>query len=124
MPTRFGLGLLALVPVTLVLTACGESSEAAQLPARPADVRGIVTKVDRQHDRRPALVIDRGEACELVVYVVGDTELLRGADGGELEARIDDFAVGQTVEVWAGAIAESCPEQTHADAILIVDARA
>jgi hypothetical protein len=124
MPTRFGLGLLALVPVTLVLTACGESGEAAQRPARPADVRGIVTKVDREHDRRSALVIDRGEACELVIYLEGDTELLRASDSGELEARIDDLAVGQTVDVWAGAIAESCPEQTQAEAILIVDVRA
>jgi hypothetical protein len=111
--------------VALALSGCGtEATEVGEPPTRPADVTGTVTQVDRQHDRRQAIVIDRGEACELVIYIDGDSRLLRGSGDARTQASLDDLAAGQTVDAWVGAIAESCPEQTRADAIVIVDAPA
>lgn len=120
---RFGLGL-GLVAVAAAVPGCGDSSEAARAPARPAEVTGTVTKVDRPQDGTPAVVIDRGEACALVIYVDGDTKLLRDAADGEAEVSLDELSVGQKVEAWVGAIAESCPEQTQGEAILVIDAAA
>lgn len=116
---RLGLGL-AVVAAAFGATACGDSGGAAQAPSRPADVRGTVTKVESPQDGRPAILIDQGGACALVVYL-DDAKVLRQGRDGEVEASVDDFAVGQTVDAWVGAIAESCPEQTQAERIVIVE---
>ncbi|MBA2536926.1 MAG: DUF3221 domain-containing protein [Actinobacteria bacterium] len=40
----------------------------------------------------------------------------------EADGTIEDVAVGQKVDAWVGAIAESCPEQATADAVFILAA--
>lgn len=52
-----------------------------------------------------------GDACDIIFAIAPETALLH-ADG--LPASVEDLTVGEGVEIWTPAIAESCPAQSIA----------
>ena len=113
---------LAVAVFALSATGCGgsESGEAGGLPSRPADVHGIVASIEAAHNGVVSIVIDRGGACALSTRIPADVRVFRELGGSRTSVTIAHVAVGQKVDAWVGPIAESCPEQTTAEAIVIV----
>jgi hypothetical protein len=108
--------LLAL-PLLLVLAfaACGAEDELALGPSAPAYSGTLEESADGR-----VLVRGAGDACGIWLAPADDATVLLADGDGYAEASWDDLARGQTVDVWiSGPIAESCPMQADADAVLI-----
>ena len=105
----------------LVLAACATAQ-----PARPDGApafRGVVAEVTH-HATGSGVRADPltgGAACGLVATVDAATRVLRRASDGSLDAvGAEAVSVGDTVEVYAsGPVAESCPMQARAAALVL-----
>lgn len=63
-----------------------------------------------------------GSECGIVFLVRRDTPILRRTpDGGVSRASLSDLTVGRRVDVWAEVVMESCPGQSSATAIRILN---
>lgn len=66
------------------------------------------------------LVREAGDACGIWLAPASGAYVLRADGDGYAAATWDDLAAGQAVDVWiSGPIAESCPMQADADAVVI-----
>ena len=64
------------------------------------------------------------DPCGIIFGVGSRTVVVRRNEDGRLErARLTDVAVGDSVRVWAGGLAESCPGQSYTEFIEIVAMR-
>lgn len=114
--------LAALVAVT-ALVACGRS--AVQLPPGKPLVRGTVESIEHRATGLGYLVRAAPgsvEMCGIAATVTEATRFLRRTSDGEIrEIERSAVEVGDTVEVFVdGPVAESCPVQGGASAILLV----
>lgn len=112
--------VLVLVPL---LAACGAASTLE--PAGSPYVRGPVESITSRATGT-GLLVRAGpgsrEPCGISASADAGTRYLRRTPAGELErARLADVQVGDTVEVYVeGPVAESCPVQGKASAIVLV----
>jgi hypothetical protein len=120
--TRPHVALALAVGALSATGGCGGSNpgDSGRLPSRPADVHGTVASIQSAHNGVVSIVIDRGGACALSTRIPADVRVFREFGGSRTSVTIAHVAVGQKVDAWVGAVAESCPEQTTAEAIVIV----
>ena len=108
------------LPVVLalaLLAGCG-GTDAPLEPPNDSAAAYSGTLEDRAEGR--VLVREPGDACGIWLAPADDVSVLRADGNGVTAAAWDDLAPGQAVDVWiSGAIAESCPMQAAADAIVI-----
>jgi hypothetical protein len=111
----------ALVLTALVLTAagCGGDDAASGPPSGDATYSGVVIQVDGA----TVLVRADGDACGIWTSQADSVHVFRPSGSGYTAASWDDLEPGMTVDLWIpGPIAESCPMQGAAEAVVIVDA--
>jgi Protein of unknown function (DUF3221) len=111
----------AVILATLLLAAgCGEGDGA---PARPDGEPTYSGAVIETGDG-VVLVRSDGDACGIWVKGADSVRVLRMSAGGTYSpASWDDLEPAQNVDLWIpGPIAESCPMQGTAEAVVIVDA--
>jgi hypothetical protein len=107
----------------LALAACSRASGPSPLAGDPY-VRGPVESFTHHATASRLLVRgapDSRESCGIAATVDARTRYLRRARSGELRpASRANVGVGDTVEVYvAGPIAESCPPQAYAAAVVL-----
>lgn len=62
------------------------------------------------------------DECGVIFLVRSGTRVLRrGSDGRVTNATAADLTVGRTVKVWANVVLDSCPGQSTATAVEIID---
>jgi hypothetical protein len=107
---------ILLVATVMVLAGCGSGDTVADPPTRDAEYTGVVIDVS---DGR-VLVRADGDACGIWVAPSEDVEVFYGTIDSYDPAGWSDLAEGQTVDLWIpGPIAESCPMQGAAGAVVI-----
>ncbi|MBS3949354.1 MAG: DUF3221 domain-containing protein [Peptococcaceae bacterium] len=97
----------------------------SQAPDRRTGFIGVVKEIEMGEKPRVLVVGDKmssGEPSMTWVYVHGDTEIALYCGGVESQGTMDDFSVGQTVEVIiTGPMNMSYPALAKADKIIIQD---
>lgn len=115
---------LASLALAAALAACTGSST-LEPPAGTPYVRGPVESV-ASRAAAARLLVRAGpgsrEPCGISASADAGTRYLRRTPAGELEgAGLSDVQVGDTVEVYVeGPVAESCPVQARASAVVLV----
>ena len=107
----------AFAGAALLVAACSGAGP----PTTPADVRGVVTHVDRMGSTAMVRVeeapADSAGSVKAVVTVEGDGVVWRM---GGARGTVGDVRAGQVVRVWfAGPVAESYPVRARARAVVI-----
>ncbi|KAF0195765.1 MAG: hypothetical protein FD169_1253 [Bacillota bacterium] len=97
----------------------------SQAPDRRTGFIGVVKEIEMGEKPRVLVVGDKmssGEPSMTWVYVHGDTEIALYCGGVESQGTMDDFSVGQTVEVIiTGPMNMSYPALAKADKVIIQD---
>lgn len=114
--------------VSLLIGLIGAAACSSVSPADPlmgeALVRGPVESIDHRATASGVLVRaapGSREMCGIAATVDNGTQYFRRAAGELRPAALADLTVGDTVEVYVdGPVAESCPVQGRASAIVIV----
>ena len=111
--------ILRLFPTVIalaLLAGCGGDAPLEPPSASPAAYSGALEQTSE--DR--VLVREPGDACGIWLVPADGAYVLRADGDGYAAATWDDLAAGQMVDVWiSGPIAESCPMQADADAVVI-----
>jgi hypothetical protein len=119
-------GLTAIASLALLLAACVDPS-ALYTPEGEPYVRGPIEAITA-HATATGLLVLAGpgsqEPCGIQATADDDTRYLRRTADGTLQtSTLSELSVGDTVEVYVeGPIAESCPVQGRAAAIILVPA--
>lgn len=118
---RSGSRLIAIAAVLFGTASCAT----APRPTGDPIVRGAIESITHRATASGYLVLagpGSREMCGISATVDDRTTFLRRASTGELQpAARQEFAVGDTVEVFVdGPIAESCPVQGRASALVLV----
>lgn len=115
--------LLAVVPVA----GCGGPTD-LELPAGEATIEGPIVARDVPlgiaDDEVPTVHVKRDDddSCG-IIFAVEDFTVIARLTGGRalVPAVVEELEVGRRVRVWArGAIAESCPAQGRAEAVVLL----
>ena len=109
---------LALALTSLVLAAgCGsDDGSALGPPSGDPHYSGAVVQVDGA----TVLVRAAGDACGIWARTDDSVRVLTASGDGYVTGSLDDLEPGMTVDVWIpGPIAESCPMQGTAEAVVI-----
>jgi hypothetical protein len=118
------LGLLPLLAaLALVAPGCGAGSaggtgsgSAAEPPGGKPAYSGVVIETDD----RGVLVRADGDACGIWLRAGDETRVLRVRSDDYDEIAWEEIRPGEAADVWiSGPIAESCPMQAEADAIVV-----
>ncbi|HLT46817.1 MAG TPA: hypothetical protein VK002_06275 [Rubricoccaceae bacterium] len=121
------LGLLALTFLALLISACARP-DALSAPDEEPLVRGPIASITT-HATGTGILVEAGpgsrEPCGILATADAETRYLRRTGAGTLlQAELADLAVGDTVEVYVeGPVAESCPVQGYASAVVLVSSR-
>jgi hypothetical protein len=110
--------ILRLFPVVALalLGGCGGDEPLEPPSAAPVAYSGAL----EQTSEGRVLVREQGDACGIWLAPADGAYVLRADGDGYASAAWDDLAAGQIVDVWiSGPIAESCPMQADADAVVI-----
>jgi predicted small lipoprotein YifL len=112
--------ILRSVPVVALalalLAGCGGDAPLEPPNASPAAYSGAL----EESAEGRVLVREDGDACGIWLAPADGVDVLRAEGDGYAAASWDDLAAGQAVDVWiSGPIAESCPMQADADAVVI-----
>lgn len=112
-PAAIGSMLIA----AIALTACA-STGSDDVPARVADVTGVVTAVEHAGDEvRLSFEPDEGgDYYEGTVFVIDDSTPLTGA-----VPEASAIVGGDRIGVWTGACAESFPVQCAVEAVEVME---
>lgn len=110
--------------LALLLPACS-GSQGTLLPQGEPLVRGPVESIEHRATASGILVraaAGSREMCGIAATADAQTRYFREAPDGRLTpVSVEELAVGDTVEVFVdGPIAESCPVQGRASAIVLV----
>jgi hypothetical protein len=105
----------------MLTAACAQP----RLPDREPGLEGTVLRRDTAYNlpiQRPTMFV-RGEddPCGIIFVVDEDTEVLRRRDGKLVKGSEGDALVGTRVRVWYSGVAESCPGQSHAEVVEVLD---
>jgi predicted small lipoprotein YifL len=107
---------LLFVLALALLAGCGGDEPLEPPSASPAAYSGAL----EQTSQGRVLVREQGDACGIWLAPADGAYVLRADGDGYASAAWDDLAAGQMVDVWiSGPIAESCPMQADADAVVI-----
>ena len=107
---------LPFVLALALLAGCGGDEPLEPPSASPAAYSGAL----EQTSEGRVLVREEGDACGIWLAPADGAYVLRADGDGYAAAAWDDLAAGQMVDVWiSGPIAESCPMQADADAVVI-----
>jgi hypothetical protein len=108
--------LLAVPLALLALAGCG-GGDAAAPPDRPPEYAGELEETDGEGR---LLVRAKGDACGIWTAPEEGARVFRTTgEGGYEEIGWGDLRTGEPVELWIpGPIAESCPMQGAAEAVL------
>ncbi|MDX1579405.1 MAG: hypothetical protein R3266_13040, partial [Gemmatimonadota bacterium] len=114
-------------PMTLLAILCAGAGCASSLtfPDREPTIRGDVVGIEAGFPfdgPRTIWVKETPDAaCGIVFRVDDDTEIGERTPRGDIaERRFENIGLGYTLNVWSGAVAESCPGQAVADVIEII----
>ena len=110
-----------LVLAVTILAACQSSVG----PTGPATTTGTIVARDVPISigTPPTLHVRTAESdeCGTVFLLTEDTRIFRTVDGDRTEASVSELTVGRRVSVWAEFLLKSCPGQSSATAIEIID---
>ena len=111
--------------MSLVLAGCG--SDPVALPGEPAGMGGTIVARDRPVSfgrGEPTIHVktDRSDECGTIFLISSETVIGRRVEAGRVEeASVTDLQVGRTVRVWAEYELRSCPAQSEAVAVELVN---
>ena len=106
-------------PILVALASAVSCSSPTSLPSGEPQADGIILTVQSS----PMRILVRGnEECGTYFSVTSDTKIIRAVDSAtRVKAAVADLQPGVKARAWAsGAIAESCPAQAHASAVLLL----
>lgn len=102
------------------VAACGSLTFPDEAPSIQGDIVGIGDDTPFGGATTIWVKEDPDDPCG-VVFGTDEAFIGRRLSDGEVrEIDFDQLAIGQTVRVWSGPIAESCPGQGSADAIEVL----
>jgi len=115
---------LFVLACSILLPACS-GPVAGNLPEGEPYVRGPIESIDHRATASGILVAagpGSREACGISATADSDTRYFRRTAAGQITpAAVGDLVIGDTVEVYVeGPVAESCPVQGYAAAIVIL----
>lgn len=114
-------GVAALLMCGLVISCDGVA-----LPDEPADYQGSIVEINPESGPPADLTIwvkeTSNDECGVVYAIVSETEIVRSDANGDLDAQSAvDLEVGQHVRVWSGPVEDSCPQQSTANVVEILN---
>jgi hypothetical protein len=117
---RFGFVLLA----AATLAACGSPSE----PGGQSSAVGIIVARDRSTSigNPPTIHVKDGpdDECGVIYVVTPTTRIMRRTLSGRIQpAFVSELTVGRHVDVKSNGVFLSCPGQSWAEAVEIVDVK-
>jgi hypothetical protein len=115
---RFAVTLL----VTATLVACGSSSDPDIQSSRAGII--VARDVPISIGDPPTIHVkgDPNEQCGVIYLITPTTSIVRRAVSGKIRlAKVSELTVGSRVDVRAGIVAQSCPGQSWAEVVQIID---
>ena len=109
-----------LVAVPLALIGCGSPTAPDGDPRMVGDVMQIGYDLLGSSAEGPLQIhvkSDPADECGIVFSIDDRTWIGHSTDGFRVRAGEDILAEGVRVEVWFGLVLDSCPGQSHADAL-------
>ena len=115
--------LAACLLLAVAVAACHSALEPDTPPAFTGDI--VARDVTISFGQPPTIHVKESpdEECG-VIFLVGPTTriLRRSPDGKVTRASVSDLTVGRRVGVWAGVVLTSCPGQSTAQVVEILEA--
>ncbi|MCG8469862.1 MAG: YobA family protein [Gemmatimonadetes bacterium] len=113
-------GRAATLAALVAFAGCGGLTFPDETPALRGDIVAIGLNMPFGGARTIWVKEAPESPCGIVFTILPRTDLGERQPDGSVEERVfQDLSVGQTVRVWSGAVAESCPGQAQADALEI-----
>jgi len=111
---------------TCLLLAAVAACKSPSAPSGPPAITGpiVARDVSISIGEPPTIHVKEAADAECgVVFLVRRSTLVRrrALDGSVTVASLSDLTVGRHVAVWAGVVLESCPGQSSADIVEILD---
>ena len=111
--------------MSLLLAGC--ASEPVSLPTQPPDMTGTIVARDRSvsfSQGEPTIHVktDPGDECGTIFVISSETLIARRTGGDRVQGgSVRDLQVGRTIRVWAEYELRSCPAQSEALVVELVN---
>ena len=105
------------------LAACGSSSDPDIQSSRVGII--VARDVPISIGNPPTIHVkdDPNEQCGVIYLITPETSIVRRATSGKIRlAKVSELTVGSHVDVRSGIVAQSCPGQSWAEVVQIIDA--
>lgn len=116
-----------LAPLLPAVFGCAALTAPGHSPEGPPTLVGPIVAEDLQfgalNGTENILVRPASDECGIVFAVDEETRIqVRTAEGGLRRGTLEDLAIGRTVRAWStGIVLESCPGQTGAAAVEVLE---